>query len=414
MHGGADTGGQRLRVDARADDERHHASRQLRVRNVDHRKDVNVERRDLDVLDDADDLVRRTRITDEHVDAFAERVFAGKEAPRRGLAHDVTRGESSWSAGVTSRPATCGMPMVLKKPGVIGLTSVLGPFAGAGHWSIAAPVAGPHAAAPRHREKGDAGRLLDARERTDARERVREEAGSLRWRRVTNRRRLHARREHAVGVESRIDVLQAHEAANQETRADEQNQRQRHFRDDEPAENAPRPRPAAVAAAFAKRLIDRARRHDRRHEAEDQARGEGDGHRHGEHRQVERDLIESRHRYAIGNERDQPAVKRKRQRQPGDAARGAEQQALAEQLREETPASRTERGADAELALAHRASRQEQIRHVHARNQQHQKNGTSQDEERRSNRLDHLLVHGHEHRGPPGVEPGRLRLALRH
>ena len=42
VDGGADTGGQRLRGDARADDERHHARRQLRVGNVDDRIDVNV------------------------------------------------------------------------------------------------------------------------------------------------------------------------------------------------------------------------------------------------------------------------------------------------------------------------------------------------------------------------------------
>ena len=107
-------------------------------------------------------------------------------------------------------------------------------------------------------------------------------------------------------------------------------------------------------------------------------------------------------------------MKRVGEDQSGDTARGAEQQALAEQLREETPAPRAERGPDAQLALTHRASRQEQIRHVHARDQQHQQNGTGQDQKRRPNLFDHLLVHRHEQRGPTRVQPGRLLLALRH
>ena len=74
----------------------------------------------------------------------------------------------------------------------------------------------------------------------------------------------------------------------------------------------------------------------------------------------------------------------------------AKRQTLTEQLRQETLPPRAERRADTQLALTHGAASEEQVRHVHARDQQHEQDGASQNEQRRSDWLHDLLVDGYE------------------
>ena len=132
-----------------------------------------------------------------------------------------------------------------------------------------------------------------------------------------------------------------------------------------------------------------------------------------DHRQIERDLIEPRNRNAIGDEREQPAMERDRQRETGDAARKRQQHAFRQHLAQQPAALRAERGAQAQLALAHRAARQQQVGDVDAGDQQHEQHRAAEDEQRRADLLDGLLVNRHQRDRPAGVALRRFLFELR-
>jgi hypothetical protein len=133
-------------------------------------------------------------------------------------------------------------------------------------------------------------------------------------------------------------------------------------------------------------IAQRARRREsggaeRRGDAEQQAGGDADDQGEAEHPpvhgQVERD-----DRGAGGDQADQRAAAPERQ---DDARRGAEkrqQQALDEQLARDRPARRAERETDGELALPRGGLREQQVGHVAARHQQHERDDAEQHVER--------------------------------
>ena len=85
----------------------------------------------------------------------------------------------------------------------------------------------------------------------------------------------------------------------------------------------------------------------------------------------------------------------------GDAERAAEErddEAFGEELTHQAAASRAERGAHRQLAAARAAAREEQIREVRARNQQHQRDTRRQHHQRRPHSHRHLFherLHAH-------------------
>ena len=193
--------------------------------------------------------------------------------------------------------------------------------------------------------------MLDAGQRRQPRQRVAEKIASPGGVVAAGGKR-HAGRQHAVGAEARVNALQLDEAAQQQARAREQHERQRHFSDDERAQHAVKAPAAAVTSAFAQRVGRVAGRDERGHEAkEDAGRKRGD-HREGDHRQIERDLLEPRHRDTVADERDEAAMAERSDSQPGDAAGRRKGEALGEHLAHQPPAPGAKRGAHAELTLA--------------------------------------------------------------
>ncbi len=126
-----------------------------------------------------------------------------------------------------------------------------------------------------------------------ARQRFAEEAAGLR-KVVSRARKLHARREHAVRAEAEVAALQLDEAAHQQASAGQQHQRQGHFGDDERAEHAVQSAAAAMTSTFAQRIVRGARRDECGHESEEDSGRQRDDHGEGDHRQIERHLVESR------------------------------------------------------------------------------------------------------------------------
>jgi hypothetical protein len=169
-----------------------------------------------------------------------------------------------------------------------------------------------------------------------------------------------------------------------------------------------------VASALAQRLVGRSRRHQCRHQPEHQAGSKRDQHGECDNGKIERDLVQSRHWNPIGDERQQAAMERERQREPGDAAGRCEQHAFREHLPNQPATLCTEGGTQAQLTLPHRASCQKQIGDIHAGDQQHEADRAGQQEHGRANVVHHLLVDRDERDRPAGIASRRFLFELRH
>ena len=193
-------------------------------------------------------------------------------------------------------------------------------------------------------------------------------------------------------IESGVDALQRERAANQQAGADEQQQRQRDLGDDQAraqpiAEAAARRSAAALAQAH---LHVGAREPQRGREAADDARDEPDRDRKAECHRIDPRLIEAGHvpRARRDDARDEPV----REQQAGAGGGERQQHAFGQQLPHDTHAPDAERRADRDLAPARRAAREQQVRHVAARDEQHDEDGAEQHEEPRAVAADDVLA----------------------
>ena len=144
------------------------------------------------------------------------------------------------------------------------------------------------------------------------------------------------------------------------------------------------PKPPSPCALRPPAFIDvvevHACRAQRRREAEQDAGDDRDAEREREDRAVERDGVEPGNVAGIDVADDlQRAV---RDEQTGGAAEQAEQQALGQQLPDEPLPARAERGADRDFLLTAGRARQQQVRDVRARDQQHERHRSEQHENR--------------------------------
>jgi hypothetical protein len=209
--------------------------------------------------------------------------------------------------------------------------------------------------------------------------------------RVRRLRQREAERERALRVEAGVDVSQQREAPDQQPRPGEQHHRERDLADHERRAQADA-RPAQdAAAALAQRLRRRAPAHlERGQRAEEQAGRERDERRERQHAAVDPDLGQARH--ALRLERQQRVDQAPGEERAERAAYQREQQALGEQLAHDAAAARPERRAQRELALARADAREQQVRDVHARHEQHQPDRAEQHEQRLAGVADERLA----------------------
>jgi len=189
------------------------------------------------------------------------------------------------------------------------------------------------------------------------------------------------RRDDAIGIEAGRRPHQAIEAAEQQSRADQQHDADRGFGDHEEPAQAPL---GAAGRRACGRL--RARRRVRAHGAERRGEAERerahDRHRGGEgqHRRVERHLVEAA-------DLDRRPAHERRDRAVGDreAARGADRrqhQALGQQLPDDAAGRGAERLPHRDLRAAAGAAREQQVGEVDARDQQDAADGGEQHQQR--------------------------------
>jgi hypothetical protein len=109
----------------------------------------------------------------------------------------------------------------------------------------------------------------------------------------------------------------------------------------------------------------------RRDDAESDADGEADGCDDGKHRRVDRVGDVVRTPGTLRHPIEEPDSTH-HQRETQHAADDGDRHALDEQLPDDPPAVRAQRDPNADLARSANRTRQQQIRHVHARDQQDQ------------------------------------------
>ena len=192
-------------------------------------------------------------------------------------------------------------------------------------------------------------------------------------------------------------MLQVREGAHEQPGRDEQHQRQRNFRD-----HQPRPEPPVrwtghpVSAGL--QCVGRSRASGlQRGEAAEEQRA----HSHHADRERERQAIDAEIEHVrlrddeqLGQRVTQQPQAPERQRETDNRTGGRQQDALGEELAYQPRASGAERGANRELALAGNGAREQQVRDVRARQQQHDRDRGQRDE-RDGRRLEHLAQPAH-------------------
>ena len=181
---------------------------------------------------------------------------------------------------------------------------------------------------------------------------------------------LHLHREHVRRIEPGRDGEEPLQAPQQQTGADEQNEGERDLGDDQSTA-----RELMAAGRAARRVLNAAARITARclqrgHQAngDSDERREGDGKR--ERRPVDGDRV--RARKSRRRERHEGCDTGSRHRHADHAAERGQQQAFREQLPDDPQSPGPERGPHRELAASLSAAREQQIRHVHARNREQQ------------------------------------------
>ena len=205
-------------------------------------------------------------------------------------------------------------------------------------------------------------------------------------------RQRDSRAEHAVRIEAGVHLLQRERAANQQSGADEQQQRQRDFGGDQAcAQPIAKAAARRSAAAFAQSRLDRAAREAKRgREAAQNAACDRDRERESERDGIDARLLEPRH--ARRARRDDPGDEPLRQHEAGGRRRQRQHRAFGQQLAHDAAPAGAERGADGDFASTGGAAREQQVRDVAARDQQHESDGAQQDEQTRSIAADELLA----------------------
>ena len=219
--------------------------------------------------------------------------------------------------------------------------------------------------------------------------------------RVFRQRQRHPHRQEMGRVDAQVRLIEHEEAPHHESGARQEDQRQDHFDNDEGARPAAGAHPAASAAAaslFQDLVHVGFGDMQRRREPEEHSGPEADGGKEREHDLVHRERHPVRLADAGGGHIEQSHAPR-RQAETQNAAQDREQHALDEQLPDDAPAAGAQGDTHRDFARSLGGTRQQQIGHVRARDQQHERDGAHQREEDQLDlRAGHAIVERHDAR----------------
>src|SRR4029453_10031135 len=242
------------------------------------------------------------------------------------------------------------------------------------------------------------GRRLDSGKRRGLGANALEKPGPLLGLGELGGRQVDAHREQIPAVESRRDFGELREAPEQQSRAGQQHQAERHFRRDE---GRRRPvRAGRSASGSPKDAFDLSTGGlPGRREPEDHARGQGEGQRKREN---------GRFDAAGGARKDSGYLTRKRIDDP-DRAENAENrssqgqdQALRQELTDQPPPPGSQRDAHGDLAVSAVGARQQQVSDVGTGDQQYEPGSAGQQQEHRAGLADDVRRQ-RQHFGTPAL-----------
>ena len=196
--------------------------------------------------------------------------------------------------------------------------------------------------------------------------------------------------EQVLRLEPDVGLEQFAEAANQQAGRDQEQDRERDLRDDESAAH-PIPARAAAAAAsafFQSGLQLRARQLQRRHETEQPAGDDREREREEKDAGVDRGVLRAD---KILRQLEQSPQAPVRQEHARAAAGQPEDRCFRQQLPDESPAARAQRGAHGHFPLPREAAGQQQVRQVRARDQQNRSRCRKEKPEHRAHVADDEL-----------------------
>ena len=240
--------------------------------------------------------------------------------------------------------------------------------------------------------------------------------------------------QHVIGVVPDRHAGQQHEAADEQTSAHQQHRRQRDLGHDQHAFRQVLTAEAEAGRHRRGRVLDHVHRIDlremrQRRQAAEKSRCKRRPCGEQQHPQIDGHLIDTRqdgggacrepprridHRKRL-EERDAAVSDDNR----GQSAGGGEHERFGQHLASEPATAATERGANRDFPLSIAAAREQQIGDVGAGDQQHEDDGSEEDEQRRPHRRDQLIVHashrkslqlGISGRTAPQLCPDHIRL----
>jgi hypothetical protein len=239
-------------------------------------------------------------------------------------------------------------------------------------------------------QRGDGCRRVHAGQRVQPLEQVRLELPHVSRLRVPCCTRADPEAEHAFGLEAGLHALERREAAHEQPCSDEKDQRERDLRRHQQTTRASHSSAGRAAAALAQR---RGQRRvaclERRRQAENQTR-----HERGQQPEANHDAVDTRtvEPWQVGRARGHEQRRcSERDQQAGRAADEAQDQALDEGLRGQASPDAPRRSAR-QLAAAGSAPREQQIRDVHTRDEQHERDGAEQDQQTRTHVPDNRVA----------------------
>jgi hypothetical protein len=205
--------------------------------------------------------------------------------------------------------------------------------------------------------------------------------------------------ENPAGYETRIGRGKVDVAADQKPRADDQNDRERHLGHDQRAEEPLLAAPARAAApSGGQQPPQLAAAQANRRRKSGQERGEED---RGEREQE--DIPLDRHgpqpRQVSRPDPEQQPDRRDSEYDSQRAASGREEEALGQQLPDDSAAPRAQGFAKPDLVGPRVRPRKQQVRHVQTRDEQEEGRGPREQQDRRTNVADDFLEQGPENIG---------------
>ena len=213
-----------------------------------------------------------------------------------------------------------------------------------------------------------------------------------------------------IRLEAWIDGQHALKAREEQDRAGEQHEREGHLRDNQAAAQQARAPPARAASPLFAQHGGNGRRTHRRgrdepeHDTNHGAGGQGGG----DDRQVEPDFAAARQLLNI--QRAKQAQRTPTHRQPERRRHERQHQAFGDQLPRNPCARRSERQARRELLQPRARAHEDEVRDVHAANQQNEERAAPQQIQGRPHVADHIVLQPRDDRVEAGVDDDLLEL----